>query len=432
MVKIGTNKSTFTNLNSNNVIKPEYVKNNITPALAKIETIDFDLFTEQKETKIPELSELKSDALTNAIDGVKNPFLAMQLNQKLSKALIDGEFNEKIEFEILSKALKEKCNYNQDNSYTRLYEAIIESYNNGNKEIALFNLEALAIVNDQIVYKLETDRAYVRQLDENLFLYTLNENSNAKSTAYHEFGHIIHGTLYNYKQPENIEQIIKNAQENAIKNSDKLYEFEDAYMEEYQSSSINASKMYDHKVDEKYGNQTNYRNQLYHEIVKNMDNGHIQQYLENRGLSEKTIESLEKYVGLNSLTEKINSNNQLTEENKRNLRIITMNIIEAEKKHAVDIYKREKYIGPVTDIISAIYRQQDRIKINGEIVMLPYNHSNEYWNRTDNYEATYREIVADINELKMKGQEDKIEELREIFGDELFDTVETMYEDIQN
>ncbi len=356
-------------------------------------------------SNLPQMNQAQSRAFKNVLTGLSFDDSTAPLASTFLERVLNGELTDELEFSYLYTYLNAGADRLNDNSYTRMLDAISSSYQIGDSKYALKNMEYFAALNN-IGYSLEPGQAYVQGRD----ILVLDSLVKSNGTAYHEFGHAIHHNLCESKMPDDIQGIIERARINAYNHADELIAFQRSNNQIYDDVMNYYGAEFEKMITNNYGSVKKYKQSILREIQSQMSQQDLTYLLTSNGISDDTTLQLVQNIDfkdkslLNQMVDVI-----------YNQRLSTYK----------ETFTRVGSGSAFSDIISAIF-QDNNVKINGNVVPLTFSHDADYFSR-NGFENVFAELMANMNQLKMQNDTEAINQLRYIFGDELFDSIDEIF-----
>lgn len=321
---------------------------------------------------------------------------------KYLKKYVAGELTMHDAFSIIYTDLSKYCDYSTTNAYTSLLNNITTAYNNGNTIAALHNLEYLAkkINQGDLEFKMVPGEAYASSI-----VFALDSMVNDSSTAFHEFGHVMHIDSQGYNIPIRGAELLEKAKNNALQNGGPILSYLTSIQKNIDIAAEQASMSFDNWVVDTYGSVQDYKVSL-KEYYKNVD---IQNIIDEFGI---------KALGISEETAK------KLKMNKRTLDSLVNSIYNANRKAYIEVAERQVDGSEIADCIAAVFKDRN-VVIDGQQVPIKYAHDAKYWSET--LFNSYTEIIANYNSLLLTGNYEAISFLELVFGKEFMNAISEIY-----
>lgn len=369
----------------------------------------------------------------------------VELNVFVDPAEVDKKINELIE--VMNTGQK-----SDEIVLNALCNAFRIELLKGNKEAEKM-LETLIKVkkeNPSFAYLLSDDSSYYRPFTQNVVI----ERSllNSSSALFHETGHALYDLVTGEEIPKNIDYLIKAAYYNLFDGNLTIVENNLATKNKY-VEQVNAELSVEISGENRQISESEY-------VANNK--GKYEKLLNN----EMVIYS-RKIFGKSEIASSIIST---ISENDMIYSLLLDYGIEPETIHyvlATDMspeelagaeyrsynnrrFKEIKYIygegaGAVEDIIDAIwsgkYQGTERIGVTSDgesFAFYPSGHGEKYYNRdvkpinTNDYYCEYNEMVANFTDLKISNNQEALNDLKLVVGEELYNELESTYNKFLN
>jgi len=273
-----------------------------------------------------------------------------------------------------------------------LCEEIQEEIDNGNNE-ALYFLEALIKTKKEypdLHFELMNTisvngRSYYQKSSKTIFILK-DLLSAADSCIFHEIGHMLHNLNTHNEIPKNIKDLINDSKNNSLKN--KYGEFIDYFINK--SSDLYNLAFTDYCKEKG--------------INYNLNDSDISNYY------------TDQYKKLNFSN---NDSNKLANHN-----------ILSEINSIYESYHLSSGLSAMQDFLDAVFEGElmgvrsnslgAEVAING--------HGRGYYQRDKGFQFEFNELIANYTDLRVNGHTEKLDYIKYLVGDELYNEVEKIYE----
>ena len=328
--------------------------------------------------------------------------------EKLFEKIISGNISVDEEIIEIISILRKHQDLKGQEMLPNAIDAYERYFLNGDKEIILDNLRKMLIMVDihQMKFKKTSDVSHY----ESLPIIYLNDIINDELTVFHEFGHAMDEYFSNRSIEEDNEDFFRSARAKANRSQAFAYEVK-RINEMMIETKNNACVVYEQEMINKYGSLENVYSEFHKYVHHVIETYGLKNLLESFGVSEETIEAV------------------LEEYKKRELNEyeLAKEVYEFDKINFAQRHWRTKKECCVSDIVSAVFKTRN-IFINNDKNRLMIAHDSDYYYETK--DSAMREIMANMNALKVIGADDQLLILRRMFGDEFVDTIEDKYRTI--
>ena len=321
------------------------------------------------------------------------------------ESLLSRNQNSDREFELLMGVLEDYVTRNPYDALGKVLDDYQKIYIDGNKEEVLANLRKLLILLDLYGVKIlkTTGLSYC---DSKSKIIGINNVSSDVLVTIHEIGHMIDNYYRNSMEID--KKVLSRAYKFACNNPFAEIIIK-AFCNAVEIARTESHYKYQYKVNEKYGNNDRFIGALIKYIYDTIKSQQFKRMFEFYNLSNEDINAI------------------LSDNRAGKIRIYDL----ALTLYKADLHNFEiKYMGNTaeavaTDIISAIFKTSE-LTFNGESFYLPIAHNSEYYNRDER--NSMAEIMANYNVLKVAGRSDIIRALSILFGEELINYLESIYQ----
>ena len=287
---------------------------------------------------------------------------------------------------------------------------------NGNTEVRKFipKYIELKAKNPEITFEIDANnKSFWRATDQTLKVGAKKINDAGKATLFHESGHLLFTLVGKGKIPDNYDEILSQARVISSNNGtlnqvgNTLYSIIDKLDKEATSNVENwvkqqGYKSIDHYIKKRASQIDKSRRRLF-------NNTNTNDRLKKLGFDEKIIEMVNNSENITSkeiMAEYIRS---MIGENREILHRTYYN-----------------YANSISDIIDAVYLGTEK-DIYGNPIYITYGHGPKY------YEGEYaeffqlHELIADFSSLKAMNHNQTLADIKTIFGEELYNMLDELY-----
>lgn len=259
---------------------------------------------------------------------------------------------------------------------------------------------------------------------------------NSSATTLHEIGHALYhnfkGDNLNITPTQRMQDIIQNAQNNINNNPEKLNAILDIANTEYNHYRDLTVEWYEGIRQSENDRIASLVSSLYAEentteltnfVNTALKNPIIREDLNQAGISTNDIENL--LSDRETITIIAQRQNAINQQNQH------LSLLMSDPSQGLEA--RKTY-----SILNSIMQNEQISLPDGSTTTFIYGHPNSYWTRAlengklNAYELSYDELMADYFAISSLGQTELIDNLRELAGNELFDSLSNEYEDIVN
>ena len=240
--------------------------------------------------------------------------------------------------------------------------------------------------------------------------------SNEFSTVMHETGHMHFTLILNETLPTNFTKVITEAQKRVTAFNDRYSQYNNYINKTGTEINNRAKVLFQQYLKDAGMTELEYRQLLYNKY--SMSKNPIQElksYMEKRGkiLPQSVIDALNKSFSVNSMVQ---------EHINEDLREIENRLV------------RTQYpaYSAVSDIMDAVFLGKS-IDLNGKFIDKSYGHFEKYYSSLSAGEEnlySFHEMIANYYTLKACNSIEGIELIRNTFGQELYDMLESTYQKI--
>ena len=314
-----------------------------------------------------------------------------------------GDKDSDYEFYTLNSMLKPYAKDPDQNRLDYMLSVLSNCYEHGNKEETLHNMKKLVSL---VVYgnlKIKADKHFSCFFrDYNTIC--LNEVCCSPEIALHELGHAMDHYFFQRDKNSQNEEILGKARENML-NNPKTVELVEKLGDKLQTISDSTSIMFDRAIIEKYGSKDNACREFENYAISMLNSGRLDILLGEYDVNQEFRQKI--YNDLNN--------------GRIDMKHFAVILYNSAKNVFINKYMYTKKEMLILDIFAAIGKGRQFTMKDGTFIRLQAGHYNEYF--TSYNDASFSEIVADYNALIVNGEDEILEELRQIFGDEFMDFI---------
>ena len=355
-----------------------------------------------------EFSYVKTDSVTNLLTCISKN------DRKLAKEYLFRIASGRINFhELFHLYYTTLINYSKSCENEELYRTIMalgRVHTNGNSSCALENIQKLTF----LLFTVGIDFAKSSSLaffDIFSNQVKLNDKNRADTIVLHELGHCLD---YNFSaKPQNFEEVLNRARGIAFSQLFKLKKFLNDLEAENFYNSNGSFKQAEQYIISTHGSILNLKNLIFQSLRESFDNNSLNVAFDNIFQSYKLDEDTKKSIF------------DLFNDGAFNLNALTDIIYNSILNGYADFYLHTNLRTYFSDIVSNIF-EGDAFTIGYELFHID-GHTNKYYRDRPNADGAYSELMANYNVLKLYNCTSMINELRMIFGNELFDLIEGHY-----
>jgi len=320
-------------------------------------------------------------------------------------------------------------------------EALDALYKSFEIEIAQGNNEAKQLLDTLIKIKTKFPDISYKVCGDNCSNYNSytrevsisNIDLNNPSTIFHETGHMLHDVITNENIPEDFGIVLSKSKSNV--NVQKIV---DEFYKHDMKCQTEAINRYYININNKYGlNSTQCFNSLKSKYQKALNNplygvtmaisSDLPEDIKNEIYSwHDNLYNIKHNVGYGSNTTKL-SEYLASQEMWSSVYSIKEDLL------------RESGVTALEDIIDAVYSGEfydnEQYTTNGEYLAI-YGHGSEYYNidleSNNNFEREYMESIANFTQLKLTGNEEGLDKIKKMFGEDFYNSIEQTYNQFLN
>lgn len=307
------------------------------------------------------------------------------------------------EFYALNSYLKAFVDVRGQERLNDILVTLNNYYENGNKEEALDNMRKLItlVCVDNLRFQSTVGGSFYDPNTNTIYLDTI---CNSGIVVLHEFGHAMDAYYSRRNKNQKNNNLLENARTNFI-NNEKSVEFMNKLQARIETIMSTTSAMYDNGMISKYGSIENAYNRFGQYIVYMINSGNIERLFSQYG------------VPMNMRQKIINDLNNRT----LNIYELSKQFYNFDKYNFSNRYFYTKKEGMVLDIITSIFGSREIRLKNGEVIELRVGHTKEYY---DSYpDSNICEIIANFNALIVSGNQELLDIIRELIGEELYNYI---------
>lgn len=316
---------------------------------------------------------------------------------------INGNMDMDFEFYALNSYLKAFVDVRGQERLNDILVTLNNYYENGNKEEALDNMRKLItlVCVDNLRFQSTVGGSFYDPNTNTIYLDTI---CNSGIVVLHEFGHAMDAYYSRRNKNQKNNNLLENARTNFI-NNEKSVEFMNKLQARIETIMSTTSAMYDNGMISKYGSIENAYNRFGQYIVYMINSGNIERLFSQYG------------VPMNMRQKIINDLNNRT----LNIYELSKQFYNFDKYNFSNRYFYTKKEGMVLDIITSIFGSREIRLKNGEVIELRVGHTKEYY---DSYpDSNICEIIANFNALIVSGNQELLDIIRELIGEELYNYI---------
>lgn len=316
---------------------------------------------------------------------------------------INGNMDMDFEFYALNSYLKAFVDVRGQERLNDILVTLNNYYENGNKEEALDNMRKLItlVCVDNLRFQSTVGDSFYDPNTNTIYLDTI---CNSGIVVLHEFGHAMDAYYSRRNKNQKNNNLLENARTNFI-NNEKSVEFMNKLQARIETIMSTTSAMYDNGMISKYGSIENAYNRFGQYIVYMINSGNIERLFSQYG------------VPMNMRQKIINDLNNRT----LNIYELSKQFYNFDKYNFSNRYFYTKKEGMVLDIITSIFGSREIRLKNGEVIELRVGHTKEYY---DSYpDSNICEIIANFNALIVSGNQELLDIIRELIGEELYNYI---------
>ena len=347
-------------------------KNKILEYLKKIANAEESLFN-----VIDELSENTSDLLNNLYGKLLNKS-EPETEEYVEKAFEEAINNENPYAEDLKNKLDELKDENRQIRFLEVDNGETSNWSNSRKELSI-------------------EEEYI---DNEIY-----------SVLWHEMGHLLFQLETDSQLPDNWSEILQNAQIEYSKHS----EYNNLMPMQIREIRNEAEKSIEDKIKEYgYSSIEEYINSVAYKI----DNGQGKEELE---MIKEMSDELAEYGFEEETIEILSGNSEISTQE------YIESFINSQIKQETEFSARMTGHSCYSGIVDSVFLGE-KYNLNGESLGVTFGHGSEYFK--GNEKKAFNEIIADFTALKMLGTDEalsSLEQIRECFGDEFYNTLEETF-----
>lgn len=316
---------------------------------------------------------------------------------------INGNMDMDFEFYALNSYLKAFVDVRGQERLNDILVTLNNYYENGNKEEALDNMRKLItlVCVDNLRFQSTVGGSFYDPNTNTIYLDTI---CNSGIVVLHEFGHAMDAYYSRRNKNQKNNSLLENARTNFI-NNEKSVEFMNKLQARIETIMSTTSAMYDNGMISKYGSIENAYNRFGQYIVYMINSGNIERLFYQYG------------VPMNMRQKIINDLNNRT----LNIYELSKQFYNFDKYNFSNRYFYTKKEGMALDIITSIFGSREIRLKNGEVIELRVGHTKEYY---DSYpDSNICEIIANFNALIVSGNQELLDIIRELIGEELYNYI---------